>query len=415
MRRAKRREARRSEPCDEGCAKTGGAEISLTCVWANTGWTENILFTPLFTPPPPLFTRVCVPSDTHVVTGVTVNPLKDMMASKFCELICESMPGLIVQLVALLRSPTLSKRALASAAISAGSAAMVSAVISYDWDVDVGVRKQNPQMNGIIPDTGRGVAFAAMFALSLLQLSAKGLSAALLFVTSVRWLVLYQCAVVGAFFLYKIARRDFLLYLPDTGVIAAVVGRLTEILSAELVGLMGQRFPLQLGGMYFTFTLIQVQVGALVSVHLYNKYAEGGDAKLSPALTWGVAISIAAAWAITYLFFVLHVVTRSHRHMFYSTETGVQAAENIFLAYDSDERKIYIFNRNRRKWRRIEPQVMGFMKENWSRWEAEKPAWFSGSLISSVPDEFIPQVALAKLGKARKRRGSARVTPVVES
>ena len=48
-----------------------------------------------------------------------------------------------------------------------------------------------------------------------------------------------------------------------------------------------------------------------------------------------------------------------------------------------------------------------FMKpwtlENWSRWEEEKPAWFSDTWIESVPNNYIPYDWRVKYNKTKGR------------
>ena len=56
--------------------------------------------------------------------------------------------------------------------------------------------------------------------------------------------------------------------------------------------------------------------------------------------------------------------------------------------------------------RRIKPDVIKYMAENWAEWERTKPSWFTPGFISKIPDEFIPQQNLEALGGARRRRSS---------
>jgi hypothetical protein len=60
----------------------------------------------------------------------------------------------------------------------------------YDMDIDPGTRKRNPVWCGVIPNQGRGLAFATVFAFCTLHVLAKGLATALLFVAKPHFLAI---------------------------------------------------------------------------------------------------------------------------------------------------------------------------------------------------------------------------------
>ena len=41
-----------------------------------------------------------------------------------------------------------------------------------------------------------------------------------------------------------------------------------------------------------------------------------------------------------------------------------------------------------------EVPVKEFLADNWARWEAEKPAFFTAERIAQIPDSFLPPLAL---------------------
>ena len=45
--------------------------------------------------------------------------------------------------------------------------------------------------------------------------------------------------------------------------------------------------------------------------------------------------------------------------------------------------------------------------ENWAGWVSDAPAWFAPRVVSTEPDEYIPEPQLEALGANRQRRGSA--------
>jgi hypothetical protein len=58
----------------------------------------------------------------------------------------------------------------------------------WDTDTDPGKRRRNPAWIGIIPEIGRGTAFATVFAMCAIQILAKATATALLVVTDTAWL-----------------------------------------------------------------------------------------------------------------------------------------------------------------------------------------------------------------------------------
>jgi hypothetical protein len=69
-------------------------------------------------------------------------------------------------------------------------------------------------MYGLLPDSGRGLAFVVMLALSTLQVASKTLSTALLVVTNPSWLLYYMSGDIGLYFVQKICRRDLQYWIP---------------------------------------------------------------------------------------------------------------------------------------------------------------------------------------------------------
>ena len=63
----------------------------------------------------------------------------------------------------------------------------------------------------MVPDQGRGKAFAVTFVMCSLQALARAGTIALLAVTNINWMAAFVAADLGLFFAYKLARRDFLM------------------------------------------------------------------------------------------------------------------------------------------------------------------------------------------------------------
>ncbi|GMI37933.1 hypothetical protein TeGR_g3217 [Tetraparma gracilis] len=104
-----------------------------------------------------------VASGAEQLPGAGFSPLSEMMFTKIGELVCEAIPGLILQVVAFLEAKEKGTAAFVSILISTASTALTATSIFWDDDTDPGVRKRNPDVAGVIPDLGRGTAFAVVF------------------------------------------------------------------------------------------------------------------------------------------------------------------------------------------------------------------------------------------------------------
>ena len=75
--------------------------------------------------------------------------------TKAIEMFAEAIPGVIIQLVAILMDGHASTAAIASLSISALTTGFVSASISYDFDVSPQKRLDNPDFFGYIPNDAK--------------------------------------------------------------------------------------------------------------------------------------------------------------------------------------------------------------------------------------------------------------------
>lgn len=117
-----------------------------------------------------------------------MEPLSEMALSKCGELVFEAIPGLVVQLVAALTAEKNTTAVYVSLLISTASAALTGTSMFWDIDTAPAKRKGNPNFIGLVPDLGRGTAFATVFAMCALQIFAKAAATALLAVTNSSWL-----------------------------------------------------------------------------------------------------------------------------------------------------------------------------------------------------------------------------------
>ena len=117
----------------------------------------------------------------------------------------------------------------------------------------------------------------------------------------------------------------------------------------------------------------------------------------------------ATAWLLS-AFFFFYKIKRKYWATFYSTKTGCQQAMSYFLEHKDDATKSLVFGDHTDLWKEIEHEVADWTLANWSKWEEEKPEWFTEAFKESVPDHMIPKVVLEALHKkagGERRRSSA--------
>jgi hypothetical protein len=157
------------------------------------------------------------------------------------------------------------------------------------------------------------------------------------------------------------------------------------------------------------------QLSVPACVYLYFKHYERAT-KLDEAETWQLVMMLLASWLLIFTFLLGYVIVPEYRKTFWSTQTGWQKSLAFFLDNEgNDERRIFIMDTNMMNWRSIEKEVKVWTRENWRRWESEKPAWFNDVRIAAIPDEFMLHEAVIALGGAQRRRnGSARKSLTVK-
>ena len=315
-------------------------------------------------------------------SGVPLDPLKDMVCTKICEIVFEAIPGLVLQLVAFIKVKDKTAFAMVSIFISAASTAFTGSTIFFDLDTDPKVKRQNPTSSGIIPNSGRGGAFLSVLLICGLQVLAKAFATALLFVTDKSWLFYYICGDHALHIVYRIIRNDFIFFVPAPKVMSYLLFPIFRVVTKVINDFTGTpltRLRLFMGGCYYLFNLITSQVSVFVAVYLYNNYADvaEGERKISAETLWAGSIALAAAWLINFLYFARFVAVPRLRHTLWNTLTGRQCVQEYFLMVESDEHKFHIFSNNLLLWKsEIGEDVKAWTFKNWATWKQEEPEWF---------------------------------------
>ncbi|GMI20900.1 hypothetical protein TeGR_g4684 [Tetraparma gracilis] len=263
-----------------------------------------------------------VASGAEQLPGAAASPLVEMIWTKGGELFFEAIPGLVLQLVALLNAEQVSNVAIGSILMSTASTALTATTMFWDVDTDPGTRKRNPDWIGIVPDLNRGSAFAALFFMSAFQVIAKAAAVALLAVTSRLWLLQYVAADHALHLVYRVARNDAVMYAPAPPGLSYVAAPLLRVMLKTLSDFTGGfmfRLPLILGGSYWLFNLAMSQASVFACVHLYLEYAPGDGAdKIAAGTLWAGAGGLAAGWLITFTYFVFRIAVPKYRHTLWS-------------------------------------------------------------------------------------------------
>jgi hypothetical protein len=92
---------------------------------------------------------------------------------------------------------------------------------------------------------------------------------------------------------------------------------------------------------------------------------------------------------------------KKFRSTFWSMETGSEWVQSYFLQGGSDSIKMNVLNFNKGKWKAIEPQVKEWVGEGWTRWERDKPDWFTDNWKALVPVDWVPREGKAEHKRAK--------------
>jgi hypothetical protein len=168
---------------------------------------------------------------------------------------------------------------------------------------------------------------------------------------------------------------------------------------------------------------------SLLSVHVYFSSEAAANPVMEESMAWTIVGGLSGSWLAVYLVF-LSLIHEEYRYTFYSTQTIREWVLSTFLDEDEDgtmvdvkkmrihgyvsggalhnntqhealTRALRLFNSQRRAiWmKEIGEDVKEWTLGNWSRWEEEKPDWFTDEIKATVDDSMIPAKALASLNR----------------
>ena len=339
--------------------------------------------------------------------GTAFDPMLEMTCIKCVEMFAEAIPGVIIQLMAIVTSSgRVSGAALFSLSISALTTGFASATISYDFDTDPKRRLKKPEFYGYIPAKAstRSLMFVSMVIMTAGMLLIRCMTIVVIGLMGTSWVALYIGGDLGLYLVVKMLRGDFWSWLPLGGgkaeLVNSIINRVLVKLITDFTSIVQFRHPNEVGGIFwlfgFAFTIVSLPVAVTVAdTHLTERVI---------STAWNVVTYIIPA---TLVFFVVFFLTleREYLNTFLSTQRGKDLTMSYFLQGQDDEVMYEVMTYTRHHWVSIEDKVRKWVLENWARWEEEKPEWFTDQMKAKVPVEFIPTT-----GEARRRESVRRAS-----
>ena len=132
---------------------------------------------------------------------------------------------------------------LVSILISTLTTAFASAMVSYDMDVSVANRKENPEFYGLVKDTNleRSFTFLVMMLLAVLQNLSRTIGVALLLAVSGSTTFVFFGAEMAFYIGFKVLRNDFVTFIPGLeGTLKYMVALLFHTVVKVLVDYTGE-------------------------------------------------------------------------------------------------------------------------------------------------------------------------------
>ena len=301
--------------------------------------------------------------------------------------------------------------ALSSIAIGAMTTGFTSAMISYDMDVGVKRRTKFPAIYGYIPDDHslRGRCFVLMTLISALHNLSRSLGVALLATIGQSTMVLFLVGEMAIYFIYKIARGDFLYWVridnTPLAILVAIIERTLAKIIADFSGCIHLRNAPELGGFAFSVTMVWTQVMPWVALYLYDDEDDEMKSQITQFL-----VGCTCAWFIlTMAFFA--TIKVEYLNTFYTLLTNKDFLNTRFLESTEDSLKFGLaFGYNMRMRKPIEREIKEWVAANIDRWKAEQEEWFD---ITKIPDKFLPKAVFEAEGGMRRRRSSISVREIV--
>jgi hypothetical protein len=329
------------------------------------------------------------------------------------EIVVESVPSALIQMHDLLGAANLSFATAFSIIMSCLSTATITTSMFFDYDTDPAKRAHSPMFYGAVPDstmckllvrvtmratpasgrTSSRFAFvqASLFLFVLAHAMGKLTTIPLLLKTSPAALPAYLCGAMALYLFYKLARRDFQVWIPTAGAGVSLVHRVVVKLYVDFSGNPHFRHPFELGGGVYLLMLCETQCTFIASTVAYSRL-NAGDDKIDDAPLFTALAVLVGTWAIALGTFLLSI-NRTHLNTFVSTETGAQFLRRRFdhLA-GNDEQRMEIFMNHPSLWAPFADVVQAWVAQQYPTMSVQP--WFTPEVKALIPSAFMPPAVL---------------------
>jgi hypothetical protein len=337
--------------------------------------------------------------------GQVIDALTELSFMKGIEMFAESIPGVIIQLMAIATNDgDVADAAWISLSISAMTTGYASATISYDFDTDPVRREQVPDFYGYVPanPTKRSIIFVLMMLFSAGMLIIRCMTIVVLGLLGGNWVSLYVGADLGLYLIVKVLRGDFWYWMRLDGnaeIVSSIVSRVLVKVVGDFTSIVQFRHPNEVGGLYWIFGFI-LTMGSLPIAILVaeRKYVEDEVLKLA----WKVVGIFIPCTALLFAVFFFNI-EKKYWGTFYSWQRGKDLTVKNFREGSDSVKALYAFEFSKHHWKAIEEDVKSWVEANWERWLEEKPKWFDDAMRARVPVEYIP-TALERRKETYRRK-----------
>mmetsp|Transcript_23268 Transcript_23268/g.43719 ORF Transcript_23268/g.43719 Transcript_23268/m.43719 type:complete len:1815 (+) Transcript_23268:166-5610(+) len=335
-----------------------------------------------------------------------MDPLQNLVMTRFIEVFTECVPGSILQTFAYFKNGH-SKAALTSIFLSAMTTAYVTTSISYDLDTDPKKRDNNPRFYGYVPNAPwyRGVAFILLLASNFFYTLSRTVSIALIFLVDINIFLYYTACDTGLFLVYKIVTCDFQYFLPtirpQRAFVVSLLSRVCVKFVNDFTGCVHLRSPSELGGLYWTLSTIGGVNLTFVALKIYFNSEDAQNLSIVK-VNETLVQSFVYCWYISFisLLTLIYLNDRSYLSTFWSVDTAKKSACDEWKFAKTDELKMKIFRKHPSYRKRIEEDVRIWVEENFVRWCEEY--FMTEKLLHTIPDYMLPSDAGELFRNARK-------------